>query len=479
MSLSIFDAARRAPQADALVCDGVRLSFVELALRAQARQSELTLLGVERAQCVPVALIVEPCLALFEYLYLLLAIGVPVLPIHPRLTAPERVALLGACGVHTLLDPSRAAPITPAPRLPDEDAPFPERQALAFVPSSGSTGKPKIIELSRGAFLALARADAARVPPLATDRTLLCLPLSHVGGLSVVVRALIERRCTVVFRGPSAGLLGSLPELAQALIDERISLLSLVPAVLARLLRAAPRIAALAPLRAVLLGGQACSAELFSEARSHRVPVLTSYGLTEACSQVSTLCFPPPERAPVKRGVVGVGFPLDGIELRIVGDAIAVRGPTLLSGYVGQPSPFDADGFFATGDRGELDPELGLFVFGRASELIISGGENIDPVEVEHALLACGGLSAVCVFGVPDPEFGERVAAAFEIAVSPDFDERALFAALDERLASFKQPRLTCSFHELPRLASGKLDRAKIRAEAGPRLRARERAAGR
>ncbi len=475
MSFSIFEAARRAPHADALVCDGVRLSFAELALRVQARAPELAALGVARAQREPVALIVEPCLALFEYLYLLLALGVPVLPLHPRLTPPERAALLGACEAHTVLDPRAAAHLPPAAGFPELDAPLAERQALAFVPSSGSTGTPKIIELSRGAFLALARADAARVPPLATDRTLLCLPLSHVGGLSVVTRALFERRCCVVFRGPTPGLLGSLPELAKALIDERISLLSLVPAVLSRLLREAPKIAQQAPLRAVLLGGQACSPELFAEARAHGVPVLTSYGLTEACSQVSTLGFPPPALAPVRRGVVGVGFPLAGIELRIVGDSIAVRGPTLFSGYVGRPSPLDADGFFETGDRGELDPELGLFVFGRQSELIISGGENVDPIEVEHALLGCGGLSAACVFGVPDREFGERVAAALEVSASGGFDERALFAALDQRLASFKQPRLTCVTEELPRLASGKLDRAKIRAEAAALLRPRAR----
>lgn len=124
----------------------------------------------------------------------------------------------------------------------------------------------------------------------------------------------------------------------------------------------------------------------------------------------------------------------------------------------------------ATGDRSELDPELGLFVFGRASELIISGGENVDPSEVEHALLASGGLEAACVFGIPDPDFGARIAAALE--PRGDFDEQALFSALDQRLASFKQPRAVCVFDELPRLGSGKLDRARIRSAASHELRA-------
>ncbi|HEX2670096.1 MAG TPA: AMP-binding protein, partial [Polyangiaceae bacterium] len=306
--------------------------------------------------------------------------------------------------------------------------------------------------------------------PQPDDRTLLCLPLSHVGGLSVVLRALTARRCCVAFRAGSAGLLASVPKLAQCLVEERITLLSLVPALLTSLLREAPEIAARAPLRSVLLGGQACSAELFARARERALPVLTSYGLTETCSQVSTLSWPPPASVPVKQGVVGVGFPLPGVEVRVVRGLIEVRGPTLFSGYLGQASPFDEDGFFSTGDRGEFDPQLGLFVFGRESELIITGGENVDPSEVEHALLACDGVEAAMVFGVPDPLFGERVAAALELRAGAYWDEPALFGELDQRLASFKQPRALCRFETLPRLSSGKLDRAQIRARALPQL---------
>jgi len=288
----------------------------------------------------------------------------------------------------------------------------------------------------------------------------------------VVTRSLAARRCCVAFRAGSTGLLGSVPELAQSLIDERISLLSLVPAVLARLLRKTPALAAHAPLRAILLGGQACSAELFAAARERSLPVLTSYGLTETCSQVSTLAFPPPLAAPLKNGVVSVGFPLEGVDVRIVNGLIQVRGPTLFSGYVGGgDAPFDAQGFFHTGDRGEFDPELGLFVFGRNSELVITGGENVDPSEVEHALLACAGIEAAVVFGIPDPEFGEQVAVALELSAGRALDERALFEQLDQRLASFKQPRALCVFDALPRLGSGKLDRARVRAQAAAQLR--------
>jgi O-succinylbenzoic acid--CoA ligase len=475
VTLSIFAAARAAPHAEALVCDGVRLSFLALAERAAARCLELGALGVTEHGAGPVALLVDGSLPMFEILHALIALGVPVLPIHPRLTVPEREVLLHASGARVLLDPSQAGSVPVVPSAARDPLPIPAERALALVATSGSTGTPKLVELSRRAFLALAHADAQRIPPRAEDRALLCLPLSHVGGLSTVTRCLLSRRACVVFRAGNGGLLDALPELAQTLVQERISLLSLVPAVLARLLREAPDVTQLAPLRALLLGGQACSQELFAEARQRGLPVLTSYGLTETCSQVSTLALPAPLQVAARNGVVNAGFPLPGVELRIARGLIEVRGPTLFSGYLGAPGPFDADGFFNTGDRGELDPEHGLFVFGRVSELIISGGENIDPSEVEHALLACGGLSAALVFGVPDPEFGARVAVALEPMQLAGFDERALFAALDQRLASFKQPRASCVFETLPRLASGKLDRPTIRSEARSRLRPPER----
>ncbi|MEI9940340.1 MAG: AMP-binding protein [Pseudomonadota bacterium] len=471
MSLSLFDAARQVPHAEALVCDGMRLSFSALAARVRTRCGQLDAFSVRSFERRPVALVVDGSLTMFECLYSCIELGIPILPLHPRLTAPEREYLIGASSARCTVDPSQLGPLAEAAAKPWDFPPIPDQRALAWVPSSGSTGRPKLVELSRRAFLALARADAERVPPRIEDRALLCLPLSHVGGLSVVTRSLAARRCVVAFRAASGGLLGSVPELAECLAAERITLLSLVPPVLARLLRDAPEIASRAPLRAVLLGGQACSAELFAAARERAVPVLTSYGLTETCSQVSTLAFPPPAITPLKNGVVGVGFPLPGVELRIMRGMIEVRGPTLFSGYLGQAAPFDQDGFFHTGDRGEFDPELGLFVFGRQSELIITGGENVDPTEVEHALLACEAIEAALVFGVPDPEFGEQVAAALELRTGVHFDQQALFDALDQRLASFKQPRALCHFDMLPRLASGKLDRARIRAQAAPRLR--------
>jgi len=472
MNLSVFSAAQVMPAADALVCEGVRANFGQLAARVHGRYAAFAALGVHALDARPVALIVDGSLAMFECLYLCLELGVPFVPLNPRLTAPEREYLVALSGAQCTIDPSQLDPLVSSPATMPKLPAIPDDRPLAWVPSSGSTGRPKLVDLSRRAFLSLCRADAERVPPEASDRALLCLPLSHVGGLSVVLRALAARRCCVAFRPGSGGLLASTQELARCLVEERITLVSLVPAVLARLLRDAAELISRAPLRAILVGGQACSVELFAAASELGLPVLTSYGLTETCSQACTLPFPPPASPPSRQGAVGVGFPLPGVEVRVVRGLIEVRGPTLFSGYAELPPPFDSDGFFNTGDRGEFDPKHGLFVFGREGELIITGGENVDPSEVEHALLACDGIEAAMVFGVPDPSFGERVAAALELRAGATWNEQALFAALDQRLASFKQPRALCRFEVLPRLPSGKLDRAQIRAQASPRLHA-------
>ncbi|HEY2409335.1 MAG TPA: AMP-binding protein [Polyangiaceae bacterium] len=469
MTFSVFEAAAEHPHAEALVLGEQRFTFEALAERVAARVIEFQALGIDANDAAPVALVCDLSLSCFEWLYALLALGVPILPLHPRLTAPERQRLIEQARVRVVLDPTpqRAAAHKSARRFPvvADDA------LLACVPSSGTSGSPKLVRLTRGAFLASARADAKNIGQLSSDRALLCLPLSHVGGLSIVTRALRARRPIVVFAPAAGGLLASLSALAECVTRERISLLSLVPTVLERLLQREPAWQPPTSLRAVLLGGAACSLELHDLAQARRVPVLPSYGLTESASQVVTHRYPPRARGRVRNGVVSSGFPQQGVELRIRGDQIELRGPMLCSGYVGETSPFDAHGWFKTRDRGEFDPEQGLYVLGRSSELIISGGENVDPVEVEHALVAFPGVEAACVFGVDDATFGQVVAVVLESDDPTSLGSSSLASFLEERLASFKLPRLWTAVAHLPRLSSGKLDRAGARKLAEPSLR--------
>ena len=168
MSLSVVDAGRALPHAEALVCDGERSTFSQLALRVQARLAQFEALGVRPLDPRPVALVVDGSLAMFECLYLCLELGVPFVPLNPRLTAPERALLVSVSDARCTIDPRTLGSVD-ASSSPHWDFPaVPDAHPLAWVPSSGSTGRPKLVELSRRAFLALCHADAERVPPSPT-----------------------------------------------------------------------------------------------------------------------------------------------------------------------------------------------------------------------------------------------------------------------------------------------------------------------
>jgi O-succinylbenzoic acid--CoA ligase len=213
-------------------------------------------------------------------------------------------------------------------------------------------------------------------------------------------------------------------------------------------------------VRAVLLGGDAASGTLLADAARRGVPALTTYGLTEACSQVATQA---PGSAPSLDA--GVGPPLRGVEVRIVGGEIQVRGPNLMTGYHPSdrwPSPFLEGGWLPTGDLGELDAEGRLHVRGRRSDLIITGGENVDPREVEGVLREHAGVADACVFGVADERWGQIVAAALIPAdplAPPELVDVARHAA--ERLAKYKRPRAYAIAASLVLNATSKLDRKK------------------
>jgi len=329
----------------------------------------------------------------------------PFIPLHSRWTEAERAA------VHP--DLSRIAPGT-----------------LAIIYTSGTAGRPKGAILSRAAFIASARASAARLGWRDDDRWLISLPLAHVGALSALVRCLLARKPAILGR----------PE---EMDRHRATIVSLVPTQLARLLDAGWEPPA--HLRLVLLGGAAATPRLLGRARSRGVPVVTTYGLTEACSQVATQI--PGEDSP------GCGPPLPGTRVRIVDDHIEIDGPTLFSGYLGEPPR--APGWFRTGDFGRLDDGGNLHVLGRRTDLIVTGGENVYPAEVE-AHLDARGVTA-CVFGLPDETWGEIVACAATAPLPPD--------ALDG-LASFKRPRRVAVVDAIPLTATGKPDRDAARALA-------------
>lgn len=452
-TLSLLDAAREAPMATAIFDGDSAHSFAELAERCGPL---LSLLRAAR----PPALALTPRADVESLLWLYAAFesGTPVLTLHARATESERHAacqLVGAVPASDL--PTVAAPPAASFAAPGSDAP------ALFIPTSGSTGTPRLVELSRGALVASAAGSAANLGWDPHDVWLLCLPLAHTGGLSVVIRCLLGRRAVRLFEAGDAGLSARLPELAAAL--EHSTLVSLVPSVLSALLDAGQR----PPqgLRAVLLGGAACSPALAQRAHAAGWPLLTSYGLTETASQVVTRRYaerfdPLPERF----GVVSSGHSLPGVELslREPHGRLAIRAPSLLTRYVGGNSPaLDAEGWLLTNDLGELGPNGELFVRGRSDDVIISGGENIDPLEVEAALLELPGVTAACVCGTASARFGQIVSALL-VSRDPSLAEPTQLAELlRNRLARHKLPRRAQLIEKLPLTLAGKLDRRACR----------------
>jgi o-succinylbenzoate---CoA ligase len=486
--LSTLAAASERPDGTALVVGGLALDWAELSRRVAAAAGELLSDGVLEVDAEPglppeaprVAVLGERRLETVIAVLALVELGVPFALLHPRWTEVERRRILDALRPGMVLDESWHAhdPVDAALRSRFEtarralDARDDER-ALAVIFTSGTSGTPKGAVLSRRAFLASARASEGVLGWRDGDRWLLSLPLAHVGGLSVLTRCLAARRTVVLDPSPSFS-----PESFVATVNEGdVTIASLVPTMLHRLLTA--EIPPPPSLRVVLLGGARASASLLERARAAGWPVLATYGLTEACSQVATQRPSPAGRGP--SADTGCGPPLPGFDVRIASEVgrdpggpcaageIELRGESLFSGYlrIEREAPrFDRtairrDGFFATGDLGTFDDSGCLHVLDRRTDLIVSGGENVYPAEVEQVLERCPGIVAACVFGVEDLEWGQVVAAAL---VAPlGLPDDAVLRELLEALAAFKRPRRIVLLDELPLLANGKVNRSRCR----------------
>jgi O-succinylbenzoic acid--CoA ligase len=295
------------------------------------------------------------------------------------------------------------------------------------VATSGSTGEPKGVVLTHEAVRASARAGNAAldVDPGAGDEWLACLPLSHLGGLGVVTKALLTDTPLTVQTGFDASAVERVA--VEAAARGRRVLTTLVPTAFARIDPAL--------FRAIVLGGAPVPGELPAN-------VVTSYGLTETCG-----------------GCVYDGRPFEGIEVRVAGDGqILVRGPVLLRSYRDGTDPKTSEGWLATGDAGALDDEGRLHVHGRLTDLIISGGENVWPAAIERVLRRHPRVGEVAVGGRPDPEWGERVVAwviAAPVSDPPTLED--LRSLVKAHLPAPSAPRELVLVDDLPRTPSGKV----------------------
>lgn len=305
--------------------------------------------------------------------------------------------------------------------------------AAVVLHTSGTTAAPRSVTLTFGNLLWSAIGSSVAIGHAADERWLCALPLSHVGGLSIVVRSAIAATTALVHeRFETARVL-------HALQHEDVTLVSLVATTLARLLDAGlehpPR------LRCALTGGGPVPPALVRRARDAGVSVAQTYGMTEACSQITT-------QAPGD-DQDDAGPPLFCTRVWLADDdEICVAGPTVVGGEL------------ATGDLGGLDAAGRLTVTGRKADTIISGGENVAPQEVEAVLAEHPAVAEAAVYGVPDPQWGEAVVAA--VVLRAAVTEAQLREHCADRLAGFKVPKRIEVRPELPRTRSGKLQRAAL-----------------
>jgi len=442
----IFEAAAAHGEGLAVVCGDEEHTYAELAVQVAREQERLHMQGALRAPRV--VMHGRPTVETMVRVLALLRYGVPMVMLHPRLSPAEQETVIQQSQPAMLLDAACEASPEPGPVPPPPAAIDPERIAAVFF-TSGSSGTPKGAMLSRRAFAAACAAHTQNLGWTSSDRWLLCLPLAHIGGFSVLMRCLYARSCVVL--APDAGT----PTLVRAIEQQRVTLVSLVPTQLQRLLRHAPSFAPPPWLRAVLVGGAAMTQSLKQQACQRGLPVLATYGLTEACAQVAT---EPPGR-PAPAGSVGRAL-LPG-SVVIKDGHILLRGPALMTGYLGAPA-LAPDALFDTQDLGALDDDGWLYVYGRGTDLVISGGENVHPQEVEDVLQTLPGIEAAVVFGRADPEWGQVVCAAVILSPGARIQAEAWTEALRSRLARFKHPRAWYEVQDFAQTRSNKVDRRAV-----------------
>ncbi|GCE17705.1 o-succinylbenzoate--CoA ligase [Dictyobacter kobayashii] len=487
-------SADNTPQKIAISTPEIEWTFAEFNQQAIQLAQQLATLGIQQGSRV--ALLASNGLPFVVCVHALIRLGAILVPLNVRLTLDEQLWLLQDVEAMALLSDEHYAerateiqqslPTLAEGRLQleratqqvsllnvphDPDAPLLDEIELeatqAIMYTSGTTGTPKGVIITYKMQWWNAVGSALNLGHQAdTDCWLLCMPLFHIGGLSILMKNVIYGIRIIVYEKFDARLIN------QAIREQGVSIISVVAIMLQRMLAEldASQQRYPATLRCVLLGGGPAPRPLLEDCASRNVPVVQTYGLTESCSQAVTL-----SPADALRKLGSAGRPLLPVQLRIMDEGVVVgptqpgviclKGPSITTGYDHRPDATAAtiqDGWLATGDVGYLDNEGYLYVLDRRNDLIISGGENIYPAEIEATLLAHIEVEEAGVCGQPDAKWGQVPIAFVCLRPGSQITSTELLAYAAQRLARYKLPRAIHLVQQLPRNSSGKLLRREL-----------------
>jgi O-succinylbenzoic acid--CoA ligase len=480
--------ASSTPARLALVANDARLTFAELDAAVDQVAAGLAGRGVKAGEVV--AVLAWNSAAYVQLVHAIARLGAVLLPLNARLASLElfwqlkdadaRLLIHDAANVAVAAEIQAGLPLLEASSLegllpsgapaPAENRRFDLAALHTIVYTSGTTGRPKGTLLTYGNHYWSALGSTLNLGLLPDDRWLACLPLFHVGGLAILLRSVIYGIPCLIHESFDA------ERVNQAIDDEGVTIVSVVSTMLERILDARAGKPYPPSFRCALLGGGPASRTLLERAAALGVPVVQTYGLTETASQLTTLA---PEDALTKLG--SAGRPLFGSEVMVAREdgtpgrpdepgEILVRGPTVMAGYLNRPDETAAalrDGWLHTGDIGYLDGGGYLYVLDRRDDLIISGGENVYPAEVEAVIQSHPAIAEAGVFGVDDAQWGQAPAAVVVLRPGRSIELHELVSFCSERLARFKVPSRLAFARQLPRTASGKLLRRELRERWG------------
>ncbi len=424
----------------ALIFEGEGISYGEISRQARAWAEQ----GVRAGDLV--AVLSPSSLTITRTLYAALQLGMTIFPLATFMPDKRRDRLLAQAGCNLVLRDIELDKIRESSGTTSD--------VQLILATSGSEGEPKGVMLSGGNIAASIAASRNRLGLKSGDLWLNCLSMFHVGGIMIAYRCLDAGAGMLLHSGFDAD------RVWVDLNNYPVTHISLVPAMLARLLDISGDATPPDSLRVALIGGGHLAPKLAARARAAGWPLCVSYGMSETCSQCATDCG---ERAGLIPGQVGM--PLDGFEIALSSKGrIKLRGPAVMLGYLNSDQTpgqgLSDDGWFESGDLGEIDASGCLRVLGRADDVLISGGNNIHPSEIEDLMVDCPGLDEVAISSRPDQAWGDVIVAVYAGRASIDDVEVWCRA----NLSSIQRPREFIQVPELPRNSMGKLDRDGLRA---------------